>query len=40
MPAVPIHKDLHPGHVLVGDDVYVIDLDEARNGDPTFDVAH
>ena len=40
VPAVPIHKDLHPGHVLVGDDVYVIDLDEARNGDPTFDVAH
>lgn len=39
-PAVPIHKDLHPGHVLVGDDVFVIDLDEARNGDPSFDVAH
>jgi aminoglycoside phosphotransferase (APT) family kinase protein len=38
--AVPIHKDFHPGHVLVGDDVFVIDLDEARNGDPTFDVAH
>ena len=38
--AVPIHKDFHPGHVLVGDDVYVIDLDEARCGDPTFDVAH
>ena len=40
VPAVPIHKDFHPGHVLVGDDVCVIDLDEARNGDPTFDVAH
>jgi aminoglycoside phosphotransferase (APT) family kinase protein len=40
VPAVPIHKDFHPGHVLVGDDVYVIDLDEARRGDPTFDVAH
>ena len=40
VPAVPIHKDFHPGHVLVGDDVYVIDLDEARHGDPTFDVAH
>ncbi len=37
---VPIHKDFHPGHVLVGDDVYVIDLDEARQGDPAFDVAH
>jgi hypothetical protein len=40
VPAVPIHKDFHPGHVLVGDDVSVIDLDEARHGDPTFDVAH
>jgi aminoglycoside phosphotransferase (APT) family kinase protein len=40
VPAVPIHKDFHPGHVLVGADVCVIDLDEARNGDPTFDVAH
>jgi len=40
VPAVPIHKDFHPGHVLVGDHVYVIDLDEARRGDPTFDVAH
>jgi aminoglycoside phosphotransferase (APT) family kinase protein len=40
VPAVPIHKDFHPGHVLLGDDVCVIDLDEARNGDPTFDVAH
>lgn len=38
--AVPIHKDFHPGHVLVGDDVCVIDLDEASNGDPAFDVAH
>ena len=40
VPAAPIHKDFHPGHVLVGDDVCVIDLDEARRGDPTFDVAH
>ena len=37
---VPIHKDFHPGHVLVGDDLCVIDLDEARQGDPAFDVAH
>jgi aminoglycoside phosphotransferase (APT) family kinase protein len=37
---VPIHKDFHPGHVLVGADLFVIDLDEARCGDPTFDVAH
>ncbi|MGO4596114.1 phosphotransferase [Terrabacter sp. 2RAF25] len=37
-----IHKDLHLGHVLVGDrgQVTVIDLDEARMGDPAFDVAH
>ena len=50
---VPIHKDLHVGHVLAvgqqrraaGDDVVpggvaVIDLDEARMGDPALDVAH
>jgi aminoglycoside phosphotransferase (APT) family kinase protein len=37
---VPLHKDFHPGHVLVGDIVCVIDLDEARQGDPAFDVAH
>lgn len=36
----PIHKDFHPGHVLIGDDTSVIDLDEARQGDPAFDVAH
>jgi aminoglycoside phosphotransferase (APT) family kinase protein len=38
--AVPIHHDFHPGHVLVGARVCVIDLDEARQGDPAFDVAH
>lgn len=37
---VPIHKDFHPGHVLVGDGVCVVDLDEARQGDPAFDLAH
>ena len=37
---VPIHKDFHAGHVLVGDHTCVIDLDEARMGDPAFDVAH
>jgi aminoglycoside phosphotransferase (APT) family kinase protein len=37
---VPIHKDFHAGHVLVGDQTCVIDLDEARMGDPAFDVAH
>ena len=45
LPVVPeslIHKDLHLGHVLVDDDglATVIDLDEARMGDPAFDVAH
>jgi len=38
--AVPIHKDFHPGHVLLGEPTWVIDLDEARQGDPAFDVAH
>jgi aminoglycoside phosphotransferase (APT) family kinase protein len=37
---VPIHKDFHAGHVLLGDATYVIDLDEARQGDPAFDLAH
>jgi aminoglycoside phosphotransferase (APT) family kinase protein len=38
---VPIHKDFHAGHVLLGDDgVCVIDLDEARLGDPAMDIAH
>jgi hypothetical protein len=36
----PIHKDLHYGHVLVGERVCVIDFDEMRLGDPSFDVAH
>ena len=38
--AVPLHKDFHPGHVLVGAGLHVVDLDEARQGDPAFDVAH
>lgn len=37
---VPIHKDFHTGHLLVGDSVFVIDLDEARQGDQAFDLAH
>jgi hypothetical protein len=41
---VPVHRDLHAGHVLVphgeGGGVVVIDLDEARMGDPAADVAH
>jgi aminoglycoside phosphotransferase (APT) family kinase protein len=38
--SVAIHKDFHAGHVLIGSDVTVIDLDEARLGDPAFDVGH
>ncbi len=37
---VPIHKDFHAGHLLIGDQVWVIDLDEARFGDRAFDLAH
>jgi aminoglycoside phosphotransferase (APT) family kinase protein len=41
LPEVPIHKDFHAGHVLaVPGGVGVIDLDEARMGDPALDVAH
>jgi aminoglycoside phosphotransferase (APT) family kinase protein len=53
VPEVPVHKDLHVGHVLAvgrrrkaaGADavpagVAVIDLDEARMGDPALDLAH
>jgi aminoglycoside phosphotransferase (APT) family kinase protein len=39
-PESPIHKDFHAGHVLVATALHVIDLDEARQGDPMFDVAH
>lgn len=37
-----IHKDLHLDHVIVDAAgwAWVIDLDEARMGDPAFDVAH
>ena len=38
--SVPIHKDFHAGHVLIGDGACVIDLDEARVGDPAFDIVH
>ena len=44
---VPVHKDFHAGHVLavgpgpVADGgIVVLDLDEARMGDPALDVAH
>jgi hypothetical protein len=38
--STPIHKDLHYQHVIVGDRVGVVDLDEARMGDASFDLAH
>jgi aminoglycoside phosphotransferase (APT) family kinase protein len=38
--ATPIHKDFHPGHVIVNGSVAVVDFDESRLGDPAFDVAH
>lgn len=37
---VPIHKDFHYQHVITGDRVGVVDVDEARMGDPLFDVGH
>ena len=50
VPEVPVHKDLHAGHVIaVGPGaeggtppgrVVVLDLDEARMGDPAIDLAH
>jgi hypothetical protein len=42
-PEVPLHKDFHPEHVLVDPSdgrVAVVDLDEARLGDPAFDLGH
>ena len=40
--SVPIHKDYHYGHVLVGPDLAatVIDFDEARMGPPDLDIGH
>ena len=37
---VPVHKDLHPGHVVVGPRLAVIDFDEMRLGDRSADMAH
>jgi hypothetical protein len=36
----PIHKDIHPHHLIVGPKLGVIDFDEMRWGDANFDVAH
>jgi aminoglycoside phosphotransferase (APT) family kinase protein len=37
---VPIHKDFHYQHVVAGRQLALLDLDEMRLGDPSFDVAH
>jgi hypothetical protein len=37
---VPIHKDFHYQHVVTGPKLGLLDLDEMRFGDPSFDVAH
>jgi aminoglycoside phosphotransferase (APT) family kinase protein len=37
---VPIHKDFHYQHVIVGSRLGLLDLDEMRFGDPAFDLAH
>jgi len=40
-PVVPIHKDYHYQHTVIGPaGAIVIDLDEMRMGDPAFDLAH
>lgn len=37
---VPVHKDLHHRHVVVGERTSFLDLDEIRWGDRAFDLAH
>jgi Ser/Thr protein kinase RdoA (MazF antagonist) len=37
---VPIHKDFHYEHLVLGSRLGIIDMDEARFGDPSFDLAH
>jgi hypothetical protein len=37
---VPIHKDFHYEHILMGEGLKVFDFDEMRLGDPNFDLAH
>jgi hypothetical protein len=37
---VPIHKDLHHEHLVRGPRLAVLDVDEMRFGDPSFDLAH
>jgi predicted glycosyltransferase len=37
---VPIHKDFHYEHLVLGSTLGILDVDEARFGDPSFDLAH
>ncbi len=37
---VPIHKDFHYEHLVLGSRLSVLDVDEMRFGDPSFDPAH
>jgi hypothetical protein len=37
---VPIHKDVHYRHMVMGDKLILLDVDEMRLGDSSFDVAH
>lgn len=34
----PIHGDLKPSQIIVGDDIGLIDFDRAAQGDPAFDI--
>jgi hypothetical protein len=36
----PIHKDVHYRHMVVADKLILLDFDEMRLGDSSFDVAH
>jgi aminoglycoside phosphotransferase (APT) family kinase protein len=37
---VPVHKDFHYGHVIMGAKPTLLDFDEMRWGDAAFDLAH
>jgi Phosphotransferase enzyme family len=37
---VPIHKDFHYRHVVIGGRMVALDFDEVRLGDASFDLAH
>jgi aminoglycoside phosphotransferase (APT) family kinase protein len=37
---VPIHKDFHYRHIVIGPRLVGLDFDEVRMGDPSLDIAH